>query len=133
MPRSPPRPWLPFRRPCDGPGVGDQRVSGAAGGQRAAEQGRVGAASEKAPTQRNERAIACHPSLKPQAFLRQVVRAILPCGEGIVLDPFAGSGATLAAAEFVGYASVGVEVNPDYTQMARHAIPQLAAYGRDAM
>jgi len=34
------------------------------------------------PTPRRERAIAAHPSLKPQAFLREVVRAALPMGKG---------------------------------------------------
>jgi hypothetical protein len=47
--------------------------------------------------------------LKPQAFMRQIVRAALPLGEGVVLDPFMGGGSTIAAAVAVGYASVGVE------------------------
>jgi site-specific DNA-methyltransferase (adenine-specific) len=54
------------------------------------------------------------------------VRAILPLGEGAVLDPFAGSGSTLAAAEAVGYESVGVEKDPIYVTIARDAIPVLA-------
>ena len=53
---------------------------------------------ESSPTRKIERAIAPHPSLKPQAFLRQIVRAVLPLAKGVVLDPFAGSGSTLAAA-----------------------------------
>ena len=39
-----------------------------------------------------ERALAPHPTLKPHVFLRQVVRAILPLGEGVVLDSCAGVG-----------------------------------------
>jgi DNA modification methylase len=74
----------------------------------------------------SERELAPHPSLEPQAFLRQVVRAILPLGEGVVLDPFAGSGSTLAAAESVGYSSIGVEMDPAYLEVARKAIPALA-------
>jgi DNA modification methylase len=73
-----------------------------------------------------ERELAPHPSLKPQAFLRQLVRAVLPLGKGIILDPFAGAGSTLAAAEAVGYASVGVEKDADYFDMACKAIPRLA-------
>ena len=45
----------------------------------------------------------------------------------MVVDPFAGAGSTLAAAEAVGYASEGVEKDPHYFQMARKSIPALAA------
>jgi len=69
--------------------------------------------------------VAPHPSLKPQAFLRHVVRASLPLGEGVALDPFAGSGSTLAAAEAVGYRSVGVERDADWVALARSAVPAL--------
>jgi hypothetical protein len=51
-----------------------------------------------APTRAEERAIAPHPSLKPQAFMRHIVRAALPFGIGIVFDPFMGAGSTIAAA-----------------------------------
>ncbi len=73
-----------------------------------------------------EREIAPHPSLKPQAFLRRIVWASLPLGKGIVLDPFCGSGSTLAAAEAIGYDSVGVEKTREYREMAERAIPRLA-------
>ncbi|MFA5775890.1 MAG: DNA methyltransferase, partial [Ilumatobacteraceae bacterium] len=65
------------------------------------------------------------PSLKPQDFLRKLVRAVLPLGHGVVLDPFAGSGSTLAAAEAVGYESIGVEIDPHYIEVARRAISAL--------
>ena len=83
---------------------------------------------ESAPTRPGERRLAPHPSLKPQAFLRQVVRAILPLGQGTVLDTFAGSGSTLAAAEHLGYRSVGVESDAAYAQLAASAIPKLRDY-----
>ena len=79
------------------------------------------------PTHASERAIAPHPSLKPQSFLRQIVRASLPLGEGVVLDPFAGSGSTLAAAQALGYACIGLERDPVYVRLAKKAIPKLAA------
>ena len=81
-----------------------------------------------APTRKAERDLAPHPSLKPQAFLRTIVRAALPLGEGIVLDPFAGAGSTLAAAEAVGYRSVGIEKDELYFEMAKEAIPKLTNY-----
>jgi site-specific DNA-methyltransferase (adenine-specific) len=56
------------------------------------------------------------------------VRGVLPLGEGTVLDPFAGSGSTLAAAEAVGYKSIGVEKDATYFSLAKSAIPKLALY-----
>jgi site-specific DNA-methyltransferase (adenine-specific) len=44
----------------------------------------------------------------------------------MVLDPFAGSGSTLAAAEAVGYESVGVERDESYFELAKRALPELA-------
>ena len=84
-------------------------------------------ASERTP--RQERKIAPHPSLKPQAFLRTLVYAVLPLGEGIVLDPFAGSGSTLAAAEALSYAAIGIERHRPYYAMSAEAVPALARLG----
>ena len=58
--------------------------------------------------------------------MRQIIRAVLPLGEGMILDPFAGGGSTLAAAEAVGYASIGVEKDAAYFDLAQKAIPKLA-------
>ena len=58
--------------------------------------------------------------------MRQIVRAVLPLGEGVILDPFAGAGSTLAAAEAVGYASIGVEKDMQYFDMASESIGKLA-------
>ena len=74
-----------------------------------------------------EEAISNHPCLKPQHFMRIIVRALLPLGEGRVLDPFMGSGSTIAAAEAVGYDSVGVELDEEYFNSAERSIPRLAA------
>ncbi|MGL4942843.1 MAG: DNA-methyltransferase [Thermoguttaceae bacterium] len=74
-----------------------------------------------------EREIADHPSIKPQSFLRKIVYAALPVGKGIVFDPFAGSGSTLAAAEHYSYDSIGTEINADFYKIGESAIPKLAA------
>src|SRR5260370_35097273 len=74
-----------------------------------------------------EEAISSHPCLKPQHFMRIIVRALLPLGEGTILDPFMGSGSTIAAAEAVGYASTGLELDAEYFRLAERAIPRLAA------
>jgi len=58
--------------------------------------------------------------------MRKLVRAVLPLGKGIVCDPFAGAGSTLAAAEAVGYSSIGVEKDLRYFSSACEAIPKLS-------
>lgn len=80
-------------------------------------------ASERTP--RRERAIAAHPSLKPQSFLRQIVWASLPLGTGVIADPFMGSGSTVAAAEAMGLQCIGVEKRKSYYDLAVTAIPLL--------
>jgi len=80
--------------------------------------------SERTP--KKEREIADHPSIKPQSLLRQLVWAVLPLGKGVVLDPFMGSGSTVAAAEAAGVSCVGVERSAEYYQMSIKAIPRLA-------
>ena len=125
MPRSKWEPWLLFRKPIEGRVQDNLRKWGTGGLRRVSDDAPFGDVIGSAPTRRSERELARHPSLKPQAFLRQVVRAVLPLGEGVVLDPFAGSGSTLAAAERVGYRSIGIESDPRYVQVARQAIPAL--------
>ncbi len=78
-------------------------------------------------TPEREVRIADHPCLKPQHLMRVLVRSLLPLGEGTVLDPFAGSGATIAAAEALGYASLGVEMDAEYFQMAKRSVPLLSS------
>lgn len=126
MPRSMWEPWLVYRKPLDGRVQDNLRRWGTGGFRRISEERPFGDVIESTPTRSLEREIAPHPSLKPQNFLRQVVRGSLPLGKGVVLDPFAGSGSTLAAAEAVGYESVGVEKDPEYFRIARKAIPGLA-------
>jgi site-specific DNA-methyltransferase (adenine-specific) len=127
MPRSMWEPWLLYRKPTEGTVAETLRRWGTGGLRRVSAGQPFGDVIASAPTRANERRIAAHPSLKPQAFLRRLVRAVLPLGKGIVLDPFAGSGSTLAAAEAVGYEAVGVERDPRYVAVAREAIPRLAA------
>lgn len=127
MPRSMWEPWLLFRKPLVGRVQDNLRRWGTGGFRRISDERPFGDVIASAPTRSRERALAQHPSLKPQAFLRRVVRGVLPLGQGVVLDPFAGSGSTLAAAEAVGYESIGIERDAAYFALACEAIPQLAA------
>lgn len=129
MPKSQHEPWVLFRKTVEGRVQDNLRKWKTGGLRRPSPERPFGDVIRSAPTHKNERLLAPHPSLKPQAFLRQVVRAILPLGEGVVLDPFAGSGSTLAAAEAVGYRSIGVERDLSSILLASEAIPALAELG----
>ncbi|PCN49805.1 DNA methylase [Candidatus Geothermarchaeota archaeon ex4572_27] len=127
MPRSWWEPWLIFRKPLDGT-VADNLRRWGTGALRRLPDGRPFCdVIESERTPERERQIAPHPTLKPQSFMRRIVWASLPLGKGVVLDPFMGAGSTIAAACAVGYRSIGIEVNREYYEMAKRAIPELAA------
>ncbi len=86
-------------------------------------------------TPREERDLAKHPSLKPQALLRELVHAVLPLGRGIVLDPFMGSGSTVAAANALKIQCIGVEKHSEYFEAADESIKRLSkiVVGRDQL
>lgn len=127
MPRSCWEPWGIFRKPFEGT-VGDNlREWGAGGLRRLGEEEPFKDVIACSPTRSPEKDIAPHPSLKPQRFLRKVVRAALPLGMGIIYDPFAGSGSTLAAAEAIGYRTLGTDSDPEYFAMAKAAFWPLSS------
>jgi len=131
LPRGSYEPWGLFRRPIpQGMTVRKCLQKYGTGGLRRRMDGKPFfdvIPSERTP--RHERNIANHPSLKPQSLMRQLVWSALPLGEGILVDPFMGSGSTIAAAEAVGYRSVGVERYSQYYEMAGEAVPKLCALG----
>lgn len=127
MPRSMWEPWLVFRKPVEGRVQDSLRRWKTGGLRRPSKDQPFGDVIASAPTRKQERNLAPHPSLKPQAFMRKIVRGVLPLGEGTVLDPFAGAGSTLAAAEAVGYRSIGIEKDARYFDVAQTAIPKLRA------
>jgi len=125
-------PWMLFRKPISEKTVAENLRRWKTGGLR-----RLSAdkplpdviASGRTPD--CEEAISDHPCLKPQHFMRILVRALLPLGEGVLLDPFMGSGSTIAAADAVAYDSIGVELDADYFRLAQKSIPRLAALYRE--
>ena len=126
MPRSAWEPWGLFRKPCEGRVQDNLRKWGTGGLRRISKNDPFLDVIRSAPTRPDERKIAPHPSLKPQAFMREIVRAALPLGKGIVLDPFMGAGSAIAAAQSVGYESIGIEHDRAYFRIAKKAIPALA-------
>lgn len=127
MPRSSWEPWGLFRKPCEGRVQDNLRKWKTGGLRRISADAPFSDVIPSSPTRREERSLSPHPSLKPQLFMRQIVRASLPLGKGIVLDPFMGGGSTIAAAEAVGYESIGIEHDPAFFEMATAGISRLAA------
>ena len=128
MPKSCWEPWGLFRKPCEGRVQDNLRKWRTGGLRRISEVEPFKDLIYSSPARGQERRLAPHPSLKPQAFLRQIVRAALPFAEGVILDPFMGSGSTVAAAAACGLASIGLEVNEEYFKLAAKAIPALARF-----
>lgn len=127
-PRGNYEPWMLFRKPISEKTVAENLQKWKTGGLRMLTGGKPmpdAIASFKTPAR--ERNIADHPSLKPQHLLRIFVRTLLPCGEGVVLDPFMGSGSTIAAASRIGVDAIGIEIDPVFYSLAEGAIPKLAA------
>lgn len=132
MPRSCWEPWLLFRKPLECRTVAENlRVWGTGGLRRISQQTPFLDVIQSSITPDAERAFASHPSVKPQHFLRQIVRAALPLNKGVVLDPFAGSGTTLAACEHNGVQGIGIEVDPVYFEIATCAIEPLSTLKTD--
>src|SRR5713226_5989861 len=128
MPRSAWEPWGLFRKPCEGRVQDNLRKWATGGLRRVSGKNPFLDVIRSAPARNGEREIAPHPSLKPQAFMRQLVRAALPLGRGVILDPFMGSGSTIAAAEAVGYSSIGIEKDSAYYSVATKSIPALVRF-----
>lgn len=130
MPRSGWEPWGLFRKPCEGRVQDNLRKWGTGGLRRVSDDEPFLDVIKSSPTRPDEREIAPHPALKPQTFMRQLVRGALPLARGTILDPFMGAGSTIAAAASLGYTAIGLERDPEYFRIAREAIPKLTQFDK---
>jgi DNA modification methylase len=67
-----------------------------------------------------------HPTQKPLALLELLIGACCP-KDGLVLDPFCGSGTSLVAARRLGRRALGIDINPDAVNIARSRLEQAQA------
>lgn len=135
MPRVYWEPWLLYRKPFSRR-LEDNLDQWETGGLRRESEDRPFTdLLEDGKTPKQEREITAaanpssddpHPNVKPQYLMRELVHAALPLKRGVIMDPFMGSGATIAAAEALGYESAGIELDADYYEMAKEAVPRLA-------
>ena len=60
-----------------------------------------------------------HPTVKPIALMKYIIKLLAPPGNPILLDPFAGSGSTLVAAKELGISAIGIEKEQEYVEIAK--------------
>lgn len=114
-PRGAYEPWMLFRKPIEERTVAQNlRKWGTGALRRVTTDSPLPDIIQSGKTPVVEEAISDHPTLKPQHILRILARTLLPLGTGTILEPFAGSGSTIAACNAVGYDSVGVEIDEHY-------------------
>jgi site-specific DNA-methyltransferase (adenine-specific) len=78
-----------------------------------------------AKASKQDRADSKHPTVKPISLMRYLCKLVCPTG-GTVLDPFAGSGTTLAAAHMEGFHAIGIEQELEYITDIRRRMAALA-------
>jgi site-specific DNA-methyltransferase (adenine-specific) len=87
--------------------------------------GKASSISEGRDTRRRN----IHPTVKPARLMAYLCRLITP-PDGLVLDPFCGSGSTGVGALREGFRFLGLELNPEYAEIAQarlaHVQPEIA-------
>jgi hypothetical protein len=63
-----------------------------------------------------------HPTVKPIALMKYILKLLAPPGCPVCLDPFAGSGSTLVAAKELGISCIGIEKEEEYCEIARKRV-----------
>jgi DNA modification methylase len=65
-----------------------------------------------------------HPTVKPIALMKYLVKLVAPPKNGIIYDPFSGSGTTLLACQKLGIDFIGSELSKEYCDIAEKRLGQ---------
>jgi site-specific DNA-methyltransferase (adenine-specific) len=128
MPRGSYEPWGLFRKPLPERMTVAEclRKYGTGGLRRTIDSKPFSDVINCGKTSKKEREICNHPSIKPQSLMRKLVYSVLPLGKGIIVDPFMGSGSTLAAALHYDYNAIGIERDQSFFHLAKESIIPLS-------
>ena len=74
----------------------------------------------------NNKKLNHHPTVKPTSLMQYLVRLVTP-PNGIVLDPFMGSGSTGKACAYEGFDFIGIDQSAEYVEIARARIEYAVA------
>jgi DNA modification methylase len=88
-------------------------------------EGSAGLQNPRAGAGRTGGARNIHPTVKPVELMRWLVRLVTPVN-GIVLDPFLGSGTTAMAAVYEQRRWIGIEREAEYAEIAERRIASVA-------
>jgi DNA modification methylase len=66
-----------------------------------------------------------HPALFPGMLVERLIETFLPVEGEVVLDPFCGSGSTVVAAARLGKRGIGLELSPEYVEVARRRLAEV--------
>jgi DNA modification methylase len=91
-------------------------------------EGSAGLNSPRAGAGRSSGHANFHPTVKPCSLMRYLCKLITP-PNGIILDPFLGSGSTAKAAVLEGFRYVGIEMDEQYVEISRKRV----AYAKDVL
>ncbi len=112
--------------------AGCDHIEPKAGGEATGrKEGSAGTKNPRAGAGRGGGARNHHPTVKAQSLMSWLVRLVTPPG-GLVLDPFTGSGSTGCAVLAEGCRFVGVEREPEYSEIARARLFHAAAQSHAA-
>jgi hypothetical protein len=84
-------------------------------------EGSAGMNSPRAGAGRTSGSRNHHPTVKPTDLMRYLCRLVTP-PDGLVLDPFMGSGSTGKAAALEGFSFIGIEREAEYVAIAQARI-----------
>ena len=112
-------------------GLSDDAPAVSAAGRVGRAAGSAGMDNPRAGAGRTAAGRNHHPTVKPIALMRHLVRLVTPSG-GLVADPFVGSGSTGVAAMLEGVRFVGAELQADYHAMASARIAGAARVADEA-
>lgn len=66
-----------------------------------------------------------HPALFPGELVQRLIETFLPLEGNTVLDPFAGSGSTVVTAHAMGKTGIGLELSPEYAELANRRLEEI--------
>ena len=72
-----------------------------------------------------------HPAMFPTALVCRLIECFTNSEASLILDPFAGVGSTLLAAKELGKDAIGLEISPEFVQVAEGRLSQMNLFGEE--